>query len=146
MIGLIAAESVIARLLWCPILLGPLSCNREALSEQDLRSAKAISIGVGLALGAQLSVVGQLLSTMMTGDVLSRSQAPEFLNKLADTISSSVDEPASGLHALVRGLTETVVCATPLVLALPTRVYIPHFDSVECHALDPKPEVVAAPI
>jgi len=51
--------------------------------EQDLRSAELINIGLGLALGAQLALAGQLLSTLMARGILSREEVVEFLNKLA---------------------------------------------------------------
>jgi hypothetical protein len=70
--------------------------------EQDLRSAELINLGLSLALGAQLALAGQLLSTLMASGVLSREEAVELLNKLADTITLSLNQPTTDLQAMTK--------------------------------------------
>jgi hypothetical protein len=73
-----------------------------SMVEQDLRSAELINIGLGLALGSQLALAGQLLSTLMARGILSREEVIELLNKLADTITISLNQPTTDLQAMTK--------------------------------------------
>ena len=72
------------------------------MAERDLPSAELIRASVAFTLAAQLGFIGQLLSTLVATRALSKEQATELLNKLADTISLSIDLPGSDLQAVLK--------------------------------------------
>jgi hypothetical protein len=72
------------------------------MADQDTDLAKLLSFGVALSLGAQLAFGGQLLSTLIANQYLSKEQAGELLKKIADTITTSLDQPASDLQAVAK--------------------------------------------
>ncbi|HEY4858843.1 MAG TPA: hypothetical protein VII14_02775 [Xanthobacteraceae bacterium] len=72
------------------------------MADQDTHLAEQVSFGVALSLGAQLAFGGQLLSTLIANQCLSKEQAGELLKKIADTITTSLDQPTSDLQAVAK--------------------------------------------
>jgi hypothetical protein len=72
------------------------------MTDQATGPAESVSFGIGLSLGAQLAFAGQLLSTLIANKLISEEQAKELLTKVADTITSSLDQPASDFQALAK--------------------------------------------
>ena len=73
------------------------------MDDENLRITETVGFGVRLSLGAQLASTGQLVSTLIASGVLSKQQAREFLVKLAETIMSSLEEPATDLESIAKG-------------------------------------------
>ena len=72
------------------------------MADQDTHLAELASFGVALSLGAQLAFGGQLLSTLIANQCLSKEQAGELLKKIADTITTSLDQPTTDLQAVAK--------------------------------------------
>lgn len=72
------------------------------MTDQATGPAESVSFGIGLSLGAQLAFAGQLLSTLIANKTDYPKSGQELLTKVADTITSSLDQPASDFQALAK--------------------------------------------
>jgi hypothetical protein len=72
------------------------------MADQATGPVELVSFGMGLSLGAQLAFAGQLLSMLIANKSISEEHAKELLTKVADTITTSLDQPASDLEALAK--------------------------------------------
>jgi hypothetical protein len=72
------------------------------MADRDTDLAELASFGVALSLGAQLAFGGQLLSTLIANQCLSKEQAGKLLKKIADTITTSLDQPKTDLQAVAK--------------------------------------------
>jgi len=71
------------------------------VDEQAKLVAEFAATAMRLVFTAQLAFAGQLISALVASGVMSKPQAMDLITKLADTITSPLDQASSNLPAML---------------------------------------------
>jgi hypothetical protein len=70
------------------------------VDQQPKLASEMAAAAIRTALAAQLALTGELVAALVANGGLTKQEAAEMINKLADTISSSLESSPSDLQAV----------------------------------------------